>query len=231
MNILITGASRGIGAALTKKASRDPKNRVFITARNRPKMEKLLKDGTGNSNVVIIPADLSLPDSVKTLVNSIMQHTDRLDILVNNAGFLRAVPFEEQDYQMIYDHFVVNYIGPSMLIKECVPLLRKTENPHVVNISSMGGFQGSEKFPGLSHYSASKAAIAALTECLVKEFDDIRFNCLCIGSVQTEMLEEAFPGYKASLTPDEMAEYVINFSMEAHKYMNGRIIPVAFSSP
>lgn len=231
MNILITGASRGIGAALTRVVSKDPENRVFITARSKQRMEELVRECNQNSNIVIIRADLSHSKSVRELVKSIRIHSDRLDILVNNAGYLQAAPFEEQEFQSIYDHFLVNYIGPSMLIKECLPLLKNAELPHVVNISSMGGFQGSEKFPGLSHYSASKAAIAVLTECLVKEFKDIRFNCLCIGSVQTEMLEEAFPGYKASLTPSEMAEYIMTFSMNAHKYMNGRIIPVAFSSP
>ena len=104
-------------------------------------------------------------------------------------------------------------MAPARMIQSFLPLLKKSKSPHVVNISSMAGFQGSKKFPGLSHYSASKAAIAALTESLAEEFNqEIAFNALCLGAVQTEMLEEAFPGYQAPLNPDEMAEYIADFA-------------------
>jgi len=97
----------------------------------------------------------------------------------------------------------------------------------------MGGFQGSVKFKGLSYYSASKAAIACLTECLATEFADsgISVNCLALGAVQTEMLNEAFPGYKAPVDSLQMAEYITDFALRGHKVFNGKILPVAMSTP
>jgi NAD(P)-dependent dehydrogenase (short-subunit alcohol dehydrogenase family) len=97
----------------------------------------------------------------------------------------------------------------------------------------MGGFQGSAKYKGLSYYSASKAAIACLTECLAKEFSEygIRVNCLALGAVQTEMLDEAFPGYKAPVNAKQMAEFVSGFALNGHKFFNGKILPVAIGNP
>jgi short-subunit dehydrogenase len=114
-----------------------------------------------------------------------------------------------------------------------MPLMGVNGTTHVVNISSMGGFQGSLKFSGLAYYSASKAALACLTECLSEEFKDtqIAFNCLTLGSVQTEMLEEAFPGYKAQLQPEEMAEFIGHFALTAHKHMRGKVVPVSLANP
>jgi NAD(P)-dependent dehydrogenase (short-subunit alcohol dehydrogenase family) len=97
----------------------------------------------------------------------------------------------------------------------------------------MGGFQGSAKFKGLSLYSASKGALAILTECMAEEFKEknINVNCLALGSVQTEMLAKAFPGYKAQSSPAEMAEFIANFALNAYKQINGKIIPVSASTP
>ena len=97
----------------------------------------------------------------------------------------------------------------------------------------MGGFQGSSKYRGLSYYSAAKAALSCLSECLAEEFreDGIIVNCLALGSVQTEMLEEAFPGYKAPVSAREMAELIADFAVKGSRFFNGKIIPVAFSNP
>jgi NAD(P)-dependent dehydrogenase (short-subunit alcohol dehydrogenase family) len=109
----------------------------------------------------------------------------------------------------------------------------KKNKAHIVNISSMGGFQGTSKFPGLSAYSSSKAALSGLTECLAEELKDknIAVNCLAIGAVQTEMLAKAFPGYKAPLSAKQMAEFICNFSLTGHLYFNGKIIPVSSTTP
>ena len=104
---------------------------------------------------------------------------------------------------------------------------------HVVIIGSMGGLQGSKKFPGLSAYSAAKGALAILTECLAEEWKQvgISVNCLCLGAVNTEMLDEAFPGYKAPVNAADMARFIGDFALSAHDFMNGRILPVALSDP
>src|SRR5581483_7914106 len=101
-----------------------------------------------------------------------------------------------------------NFIGHVRIIQNLLPLM--PANAHIVNIGSMGGFQGSSKFPGLSAYSASKAALHNLTECLAQEFIDlgIKVNCLALGSAQTEMLEKAFPGYESPVMAFEMGKYI-----------------------
>ena len=104
---------------------------------------------------------------------------------------------------------------------------------HVVNISSMGGIQGSMKFSGLSAYSSSKAALITLSELLAEEYKETgpSFNVLALGAVQTEMLEEAFPGYKASVSAVEMARYIMQFSLTGHQMYNGKVLQVSNSTP
>ena len=104
---------------------------------------------------------------------------------------------------------------------------------HILTISSMGGLQGSAKFSGLSLYSASKGALAVLTECLAEELSEqeIKCNCLALGAVQTEMLSKAFPGYTAPLNPEEMAEFIVEFALHGHRYFNGKILPVSLTTP
>ena len=104
---------------------------------------------------------------------------------------------------------------------------------HIVNISSVGGVQGSVKFPGLSVYSSSKGAISILTECLAEEFKEnsIRFNALALGAVQTEMLREAFPDYEANISSKEMANYIYRFATQDGKFFNGKILTVSSSNP
>ncbi|MEM1122345.1 MAG: SDR family oxidoreductase, partial [Bacteroidota bacterium] len=127
----------------------------------------------------------------------------------------------------------INLFGAVQLVQALLPKLRQAKPAHIVNIGSMGGVQGSSKFPGLSAYSASKAALANLTECLAEELkdDNIRTNCLALGAIQTEMLAEAFPGYEALVTSASMADYLAWFALNGHHFHNGKVIPVAVSTP
>ncbi len=124
-----------------------------------------------------------------------------------------------------------NLLGHVKMIQNIVPLM--PPKSHIVNIGSMGGFQGSDKFPGLTAYSASKGALHILTECLAREFSDreISVNCLALGSAQTEMLEKAFPDYLSPVMAFEMGKYIADFSLTGHKFFNGKILPVAHSTP
>ncbi len=235
MNILITGASRGIGKGIARKIITSGDHHLFLISRNENALENLKKELlqiNPDTRVSVYPFDLTDAESAKHIRNRLSEEADRLDILINNAGAIVVKAFSEYSPGEIDIQFNVNYKAPALLISELLPLLRNSDASHVVNISSMGGFQGSGKFPGLSHYSASKAAIAALTECLATEYKgEISFNALCIGAVQTEMLAEAFPGYQAALTADQMGEYIADFALNANKYLNGKIIPVALMSP
>jgi NAD(P)-dependent dehydrogenase (short-subunit alcohol dehydrogenase family) len=236
MNIIVTGASRGIGYELVKQFSSDSNNTIIAIARNVQKLDQLKQECAASNNpakVIAIPCDLSHEQEVQALRNKVASHIQNVDILINNAGAIVNKPFETitgNDLEYVYK---VNVFSVVWLVQAVAPLMKSKQNAHVVTISSMGGFQGSAKFAGLSAYSSSKAAVACLTECLAEEYKEsnIAFNCLAIGATQTEMLEEAFPGYKAPLTADKMAAYIADFALKAHQYMNGKIIPVSLSTP
>ncbi|HKR03686.1 MAG TPA: SDR family oxidoreductase, partial [Bacteroidia bacterium] len=153
-------------------------------------------------------------------------------LLINNAGLLINKPFEELSETDWLNMYKVNVFGPVKIIKTILPLMGKTNKTHIVNISSYGGFQGSSKFRGLSGYSSGKAALANLTECLAEEFKNknISVNCLALGSVQTEMLAKAFPGYTAAVSPQQMAQFIVDFAFTGHNYFNGKILPVTLSA-
>jgi 3-oxoacyl-[acyl-carrier protein] reductase len=236
MNIVVTGASRGIGYELVKILSADTNNTVIAIARNVQGLEQLKKDcllQNSSSKLIVIPCDLNNITSVNNFISELPKHIPSINILINNAGAIVNKPFNDittADLEYIYN---VNVFSLFRLIQGVLPIFDKSKKSHVVNISSMGGFQGSAKFAGLSAYSSSKAALACLTECLAEEFKEknIAFNCLALGAAQTEMLNEAFPGYKAPLTANQMAGYIASFALTAHHIINGKIIPVSMGTP
>ncbi|MBN8702717.1 MAG: SDR family oxidoreductase [Bacteroidetes bacterium] len=226
MNILVTGASKGIGAELAKLASRE--HYVFAIARDDLKLQELKKH---NPSIHVFVFDLE-KGNFSQLAAEVKSKLGTIDIVINNAGMLLNKPFleiTERELQQVYN---VNVFGVFKLTQNLLPLF-SSSNSHIVNISSMGGFQGSAKFSGLSAYSSSKGALSILTECLAEELKEnkIAVNCLCLGAVQTEMLSNAFPGYKAPVTPLKMAEYILNFALTGQHYFNGKILPVSLSTP
>ncbi len=228
MNIIITGTSRGIGLELVKIFSKNKKNRIIALSRNIEPL-KNLKAG---KNLHYLSFDLSHNEPAEKLNKLVEDYLNqKVDILINNAGLLVKKPFSQflsEDFDQL---FATNVKGPVQLIQNLLPYL----NPgsHIVNIGSMGGFQGSVKFPGLSLYASSKGALAVLSECLAVELQpqNIFVNALAIGSVDTEMLHEAFPGYQAGVTSSNMASYIADFAMNGHKVYNGKILPVSISTP
>lgn len=227
MTIIITGASRGIGFELVKLFLGQG-HEVFCLTRNTKALEHI-----GDPKLKLITSDLSDESAIEKAMAQVRQATDHIDILVNNAGSLVNREFTGIRYDELEHVYRVNVFAPFKLAQLCRPLMGKDSASHIVNISSMGGFQGSAKFAGLSAYSSSKAAIAGLTECLAEEFkgQGISVNCLALGAVGTEMLREAFPGYEAPLSSRQMAEYIADFSLNGHKYYNGKILPVSLSTP
>lgn len=236
MNIIVTGASRGIGYELVKLLSNDSNHTVVALSRNVQKLKQLKEDcliQNATSNVIPVVCDLSDVNAIGGLIAELSATIKTVHILINNAGTLVNKPFlsiSAVEMEYVYN---VNVFSVVRLIQGVFPLLDPNQKSHIVNISSIGGFQGSTKFAGLSAYSSSKAALACITECLAEEFKEknIAVNCLALGAVQTEMLNEAFPGYKAPLTADKMAAFIADFSLNAHQYMNGKIIPVSLSTP
>lgn len=230
-NIIITGASGGIGRATALELARDNNNNVFLISRDRAKLDLLLDEINsfkGNSHVYSF--DLS-SGNYTDLLNEVIQRLGRVDVLINNAGALVNRPFEDinnDDFDTVIN---TNFKGPFFLIQKLLPVFN--ENAHIVNISSMGGFQGSVKFPGLALYSSSKGALTVLTESLAVELSSrkISVNCLSLGSVQTAMFENAFPGFTAQLSSENMAQWVAYFALNGHQWFNGKVLPVSLSTP
>ncbi len=224
MNVLITGAGRGIGLALTRAFLNDGHS-VLAVSRNIEELNKI-----GNANLTAYSFDL-LNNDFTPLLEKVSKTFIKLDILINNAGMLIVKPlleFSDADFDKLFN---VNVKAAYKMVRGCVPLMN--QGSHIVNISSIGGFQGSVKFPGLALYSASKGALAVLTESMAIELADekISVNALALGAVQTEMLSAAFPEYKAPLQPDEMASFIKYFALSGHKVYNGKILPVSLSTP
>lgn len=224
-NIVITGTSRGIGYELTKIFAKQG-YQVLAISRNTEPVDKLKL-----SNIKALSVDISKNDDLKTVLNYISENWKKVDILINNAGRLINKPFLELTQEDFFDVYKVNVFGVAELIKNLIPFFDK--GSHVVTISSMGGIQGSMKFPGLAAYSSAKGAVITLSELLAEEYKEkgIAFNVLAIGAVQTEMLEEAFPGYKAPLNATEMANYIYEFSTTGNKFYNGKVLQVSSSTP
>jgi NAD(P)-dependent dehydrogenase (short-subunit alcohol dehydrogenase family) len=154
-----------------------------------------------------------------------------VDVLIHNAGKLINKPFSKLSSKDFFEVYNVNVFAVAELTRVLIPYLSK--GSHVVTISSIGGVQGSMKFPGLAAYSSSKGAVITLSELLAEEYkeQEISFNVLALGAVQTEMLEEAFPGYKAPISAEEMADYVFNFALTGNKFYNGKILEVSSTTP
>lgn len=227
MNIVITGSSKGIGYATAKLLAADENNTVIAISRDGEKLANLQKEEGS-----IIPITFDLSDSRDsfdgTLKDQIFEHISNVDVLINNAGYLVNKAFDELSEQDILDVFSVNVFGIFKLSQLLVPSMGGKRRSHIVNIGSMGGYQGSSKFSGLSAYSASKGAVATLSECMAEEFKDknIAVNCLALGAVQTEMLSKAFPGYKAPVKAEDMAKYIAEFAIKGMHEFNGEVIPV-----
>jgi len=237
MNVVITGASKGIGFQLAKIFTKDKNNTIIAIARSKKLLDNLKNECLQLNNQINIETlvfDLEDLNGIKNkLRNEVSKYINTVDILINNAGYLQNKSFENFEIDEIQKMYNMNVYSHAIVVQSILPLIRKSNLKHIVNISSMGGVQGSSKFPGLSFYSSSKAALANLTECLAEEYkeENIKFNCLALGAVNTEMLREAFPGYNAPLEANEMAEFICDFAINGSKYFNGKILPVSISTP
>jgi len=225
---LITGASSGIGYKTAEHLAENEAN-VIVVARTESSLREL--EDKYPEQIKALALDITDENSVNEIKKHLSSKGIKLDGIVHNAGLLIAKPFAELTNEDWKNQIDVNLLAPVSVTRNLLGHLN--ENAHILNISSMGGFMGSSKFPGLSAYSASKGALSILTECLTVELADqnIKCNCLCLGAVQTEMLETAFPGMQAPVSADDMGSYVADFLMNGHKFYNGKILPVALADP
>lgn len=223
--IVITGCSRGIGLETLKYLSSQG-HQVLALSRNIAPIEALQLP-----QVTPVSFDLNREEDLQKIFPIIENQYKKVDVLIHNAGKLIKKPFEELSHQDFLSVFEVNVFAVAQLTQRLLPLM--TSSSHVVAISSMGGIQGSAKFPGLAAYSSSKGALITLMELLAEEYKDkgIKFNTLALGAVQTEMLSEAFPDFKAPVSASEMATFVSYFALHAHTLFNGKTLQVACSTP
>ena len=231
MNIIVNGGTRGIGKEVVLKLAGNKENRILATGRNSEALRALTKT-SHYANIISHKLDMSSFDSYENnLIEVLRSQLNSVDILINMAGLLIKKDFGDLTSGDAAKMIQTNFLGPAALIRVLKPFMHK--GSHIVNISSMGGYQGSQKYKGLAYYSASKAALSCLSECLAVEFseDGIIVNCLALGSADTEMFREAFPGNEAAVTAGEMAGFIADFALNGSKFFNGKVLPVAQSNP
>ncbi len=236
MNIIVTGASQGLGYEIVKEfCSTHKEVKILALARNAEKLNQLKVECKQefNVNISILSIDFSDSSFIDVLDQSLPKDFTKVDILINNSASLINSTIENMNYKEAEYLYKVNALGPYFLIKSLFSKLKASKIAHVVNISSMGGFQGSSKFPGLSIYSSTKAALSNLTECLAEEFKEtnIKVNALALGSVNTEMLRKAFPDFRSPNSPKSIAMFITDFAVNGSKVFNGKILPVSNSTP
>ncbi|MVN90038.1 SDR family NAD(P)-dependent oxidoreductase [Mucilaginibacter aquatilis] len=234
MNIIITGASSGVGFESVLELILQNNNQVIALARSHDKLTRLLEIAKGlNPDCTLYPIAFDIVHDeyvgLKQFVES--RFEGKIDVLINNAGALVNKTFVNTDETDFIEMLQSNFLGHTRMIQNLLPFM--AQGSHIVNIGSMGGFQGSVKFAGLAAYSASKAALHTLTECLALELKDqkISVNCLALGSAQTEMLEKAFPDYESPVMAFEIGKYIADFATTGHRFFNGKILPVAVTTP
>ena len=217
-NVIITGTSSGLGFELVNKFIAENYS-IISLSRSTCSIKSSLVEHCN--------FDITNPKSISELKKLIQSKYKTIDILINNAGMLINKPFVELSKKEFISVYDVNFFGVIELIKGILPFFKSKSQ--IINISSIGGINGTNKFKGLSAYSSSKGALNILTEVLAEEFKETGpvINSLCLGSVQTKMLEQAFPGYKAQVQPREMANFIYDFSQSGGKVFNGKIIPIS----
>ena len=217
-NAIITGTSSGLGFELVNKFIAENYN-IISLSRSTCSIKSSLVEHCN--------FDITNPKSISELKKLIQSKYKTIDILINNAGMLINKPFVELSKKEFISVYDVNFFGVIELVQGILPFFKSKSQ--IINISSIGGINGTNKFKGLSAYSSSKGALNILTEVLAEEFKETGpvINSLCLGSVQTKMLEQAFPGYKAQVQPREMANFIYDFSQSGGKVFNGKIIPIS----
>ncbi|QGP52980.1 Fatty acyl-CoA reductase [Piscirickettsia salmonis] len=231
--ILVTGASSGIGYHTAKILAASTNCHIIAIARSATALEALKADCQNTPGTIYpLSIDLLIANDLNKLQNFVTEAFGKLDAIINNAGLLINKPFTELTDNDWHTTLETNLLAPVKLIRMFYQQLCHSQLAHVVNISSMGGFQGSVKFPGLSAYSTAKGGLSILTESLQAEFGEkITVNCINLGAVDTPMLQQAFPDLKTTVSPNQISEFISNFTLHHHHICKGKTIPLAATTP
>ncbi|MGH2509524.1 MAG: SDR family NAD(P)-dependent oxidoreductase [Ktedonobacteraceae bacterium] len=217
---IITGAGRGIGQATALRFAQAGA-RVALFGRTQETLEETARQANGT--VLVVQGDVTREDDVHALFQHVLAIHGRVDILINCAGVVAVKPFHEMDIAT-WDHVLnVNLRGTFLCCRQAFSAMARQGGGVILNISSLSGVKGVEKFPGLSAYNVSKAGVASLTEILAVEGKPLHIRVAAVspGAVDTEMLHQAAPHLKAGMTPDELAEILLFMADETGRVLSG----------
>jgi 3-oxoacyl-[acyl-carrier protein] reductase len=207
---VVTGASRGIGAA-TAEAIASAGAHVFLAARDRDALDALagrIRDAGGEATPA--PTDVSSVKDVERLFAA-AEKAGPLAALVCAAGVLRPSQFAETSSEIWEETLGVNLTGSFLCCRAAFTAMRAAGGGRIVNVASLSGVYATEKFPGLAAYNVSKYGVIGLTEAIAVEGKGLGISAICVspGAVDTQMLRRANPELRPGLTPDQVASLIV----------------------
>src|SRR5579859_8017766 len=221
--IIITGAGRGIGRATAMRFAREGA-RVVLFSHTAATLAQVAREIESEGySVLSIAGDVSNEEDVVSLFQRVMETYGRVDVLVNCAGIVAVKPFVDMDVATWDSIIGVNLRGTFLCCREAFRIMAEQHSGVILNLSSLSGVKGVEKFPGLSAYNVSKAGVASLTEILAVEGKpyNIRVCAVSPGAVDTEMLRQAAPHLHAGMTPGDMAEILLFLVDDSGRMLSG----------
>ncbi len=225
---IITGAGRGVGKATARRFAREGARVVLFSRTHGPLDETATDIAREGGQALSMAGDVSREEDVRALFQQAMDAYGRVDILVNCAGIVLVRPFVDMDAETWDRVIAVNLRGTFLCCRQAFRVMMAQQSGVIINLSSLSGVRGVEKFPGLSAYNVSKAGIAGLTEILAVEGKPfhIRVCAVSPGAVDTEMLRQAAPHLKAGMTPDDLAEILLFLADDSGRMLSGSNIEI-----
>jgi len=225
---IITGAGRGIGRATARHFAQAGARVVLCSRTSAQLNEGVSEIERAGGSTLAIAGDISREEDVQKLFQQTTDTYGRVDVLINCAGIVAVRPFLEMDVATWDNVLAVNLRGTFLCCRAAFPIMAAQREGVIINISSLSGIKGVEKFPGLSAYNVSKAGVAGLTEILAVEGKpyNIRVCAVSPGAVDTAMLRQAAPHLKAGMTPDDMAEILLFLADDSGRMLSGSNIEI-----
>ncbi|GAC1390481.1 MAG: 3-oxoacyl-[acyl-carrier-protein] reductase [Ktedonobacteraceae bacterium] len=220
---IITGAGRGVGRSTALSFAREGA-KVVLFSRTQAQLDEAVSEiMRQGGEAIAVTGDVAHEEDVQALFKQTLQAYGRVDILVNCAGIVAVKPFVAMDTATWDQVIGINLRGTFLCCREAFRVMIEQKQGVILNISSLSGVKGVEKFPGLSAYNVSKAGVAGLTEILAVEGKphNIRVSAVSPGAVATEMLRQAAPHLKAGMTPDDMAEILLFLADDSGRMFSG----------
>lgn len=223
---IVTGGGRGIGRA-TAELLAEAGAAVTICARSEAELSQVAKQAPG---ITALAGSIADETFVERLVGETVAAHGRLDILINNAAMLGRAPFLDLEPSLWDDVLGVNLRGAYLCSRAAFRQMvaQQPTGGSIINIASLSGVRGPEKFPGLAAYNVSKAGVLALSDILAVEGKpyDIRVNAVSPGAVETEMLRQAGHGLKALATPADVARTIVFLASDLSRPSTGANIEI-----